>query len=144
MSPRLLEHVHGHLAVLATAALLHPAWLLRDPRRRARWAASLATASVTLAAALGAWLYPAYRKQLKKPIFLSDFAMGLLFERKEHLAFAAVALAWAGLFLHLSVRDGSPRSLARARAAHWSFVGAAMLAVVTALLGVRVATFRSF
>jgi len=140
---RLLERIHGHIGWLAAAALIHPAILLRNPRRRARLSAIGSTAFVTLAGVLGATIYPDYSKLLRRAIYLSAPRIGLLFERKEHLAFAAVALAWTGCLLHLSVRDDES-SLPRARAAHIAYVAAAVLTTLVATLGTWIAAHRSF
>ena len=143
---RVLERVHGHLGWLAAAALIHPVIVLRSPARRAVLATTLATALITAGAALGLVVYPAYRTRLKQSIFLDAPRLGWMFERKEHLAFAAVALAWAGLCAHL----GSGRTAdaaARAslwRAARWAYAAAAALAIAVGAIGVAVAAHRSF
>jgi hypothetical protein len=137
---RLLERVHGHLGWLAAAALIHPAIILRRNNRRAVLSVTLATLFVTLTGVLGAWIYPSYSKLVRRAVYLSSMRHGLLFERKEHLAFAAIALAWAGCLLHLSSRDSAPRQ----RAAHVAFVCSAALTVVVATLGTIVGAFRSF
>ena len=149
MSPlalRVAEHVHGHLGWLAAAALLHPAILLRNPKRRALLAASLAAAFVTLAGALGAALYPAYRERLKQSLFIHAPTIGWLFERKEHLAFGAIALAWVGVVAHASSRrfddEGTRDRLAVL--AHRAFVFAFLLSALTAGLGVAVAVHATF
>lgn len=141
---RLLERVHGHLGWLAAIALIHPAIVLRNPRRRARLAAFLSTALATLVGALGGFIYADYSKLLRRAVYLASPRYGLLFERKEHLAFAAIALAWAGCLLHLTARDDDPGAPARARAAHLAYVAAAALAVLVAALGTVIASFRSF
>jgi hypothetical protein len=139
----LLEHLHGHLAGLATLALIHPAVLLRRARRRALFAATSATVLATVTAALGMVLYPAYRGALKPQIFLSSRALGNAFERKEHLAIAVVILAWVGLTAHAAAESGvSARHWARL--SHIAYMGAAALAVLTAVLGVAVAVERTF
>lgn len=140
---RLLERVHGHLGWLAAIALVHPAWLLRDPRRRARLSVALAAATVTLSGLFGAWIYPQYSRGLRRSIYVASQAHGLLFERKEHLAVVVIALAWAGCALHLS-RGKDETSAHRARAAHYAFVASAILAVAVATMGTLAASFRSF
>lgn len=137
---RLLEHVHGHLGWLVAAALIHPAIILRRRRRRAVLSVTLAAGLATLAGALGAFIYPAYSKLVRRAVYAASMRHGLLFERKEHLAFAAIALAWAGCLLHLSARNNEPR----ARAAHLAFVASAILTVLVATMGTVVAAFRSF
>jgi hypothetical protein len=141
---RVLERIHGHLGWLAAIALIHPAVLLRNPRRRARLSAVLATATTTLTVALGAFIYGDYSRLLRREIYLASMRHGFLFERKEHLAFAAVGLAWAGCALHLGARGDDPGANARARAAHLAYVGAALLTILVASMGIVVAAFRSF
>jgi len=143
---RVLERVHGHLGWLGVAALLHPAVLLRNPKRRAPLAVALATALVAGAGLLGGFLYPSYRTKLKQHIFATAPRVGLLFERKEHLAVGAIFLALAGCVAHLSLRaftDG-PAANAVARLAHRAFLLAFLLALVVAVFGVAVASYESF
>lgn len=143
---RLLQRIHGNLGWLAALALLHPAWLLRRRERRARLACILATSLVTLSGALGAYLYPDYRVLLKQEIFLHAPRIGWAFERKEHLALGAIVLAWAGLAAHLAALKARDRGIRHplARAAHISYVAAAGLAFATGILGILVASYRSF
>ncbi len=143
---RLWERVHGHLGWLSAIALVHPAILLRRPRRRAPLAAWLATSSVTVVALLGAWLYPMYRSVLKQPLFLRAPSVGWLFERKEHLAIGAVALAWAGLLAHLAAPKAPDPTAAGllSVAAHRAFVAAALLALATAAMGTVVSAWTTF
>ena len=51
---------------------------------------------------MGVWLYPLYRQRVKRPIFETAPAVGWLFERKEHLAFGALLLAWAGALAYVA------------------------------------------
>mgnify|MGYP001164236057 CR=1 FL=1 len=142
---RLAEHVHGHVGWLAAALLVHPAVVLRRPGRRAHLAVGLATGAVTLGAAGGAWLYVAYRDRLKQQIFIQSPTVGLLFERKEHLAFGAVLLAWAGCVAYLAAprARGATQDLLRTTAFR-AYVGSAALADLVAVLGTWVAVFKSF
>ncbi|AKV01204.1 hypothetical protein AKJ09_07867 [Labilithrix luteola] len=142
---RSIEHVHGHLGWLAAAVLVHPAVVLRNRTRRAHYAVGLATAFVTVAAGIGAWLYIGYRERLKQGIFQTAPSVGLLFERKEHLAFGAVVLAWAGAVAYFA----APRATAEMRTtlrtiAFRSFASSAVLAVIVAVLGTVVAVYRTF
>lgn len=143
---RVGEHVHGHLGWLAAIALTHPAVLLRRTGRRAHLSVALGVALATLAGALGATLYPAYRERLRQPIFATAASMGYLFERKEHLAFGAILLAWVGAVAYAAQFRCDDVGIADAlrKAAHWAFVGAAFLAIVTAVLGTVVASYRTF
>jgi len=142
---RLLEHVHGHVGWLAAALLVHPAIVLRNRKRRAHLAVSLATAAVTIAGAGGAWLYVAYRERLRQRIFIDAPAIGWLFERKEHLAFGAVVLAWAGCAAYFATPRARPEAETALRTiAFRAFVASAALATVVAVLGTIVAVYRSF
>ena len=142
---RLIEHVHGHLGWLASAVLVHPAIVLRDRTRRAHWAVGLSVGLVTLAAAVGVWLYAAYRERLRQGIFIHAPVMGLLFERKEHLAFGAVVLAWAGAAAYFAAPRAEAPMRERLRTiAFRAFCASAGLSIVVAVLGTLVAVHKSF
>ena len=142
---RLCQHVHGHLGWLAAALLAHPALVLRNEKRRAHLAVLLATGAVTLGAGLGAWLYVGYRDRLKQQIFIHAPSIGLIFERKEHLAFASVVLAWAGCAAYFGAIRSTPavRSTLR-KIAFRAFAFSAALAIVVSALGTAVAVYKSF
>ena len=142
---RIQEHLHGHLAWLAAVALVHPAILLRRSTRRAHLAVGISVALVTTAAAMGLSMYDGYREKLRRPLFESSIAMGYLFERKEHLAFGVLAFAWIGAITYAAaiVADAELRESLR-RVAYRGFVISAALAVITALLGTIVASYRTF
>ena len=131
---RLVEHIHGHFGWLCAVALIHPAIVLRRSRG-GRWAVGLSTALVTVVASLGVWLYTPYRTQLRRHIFQATPTVGWLFERKEHLAFGAVALAWVGALAYVAER----RTLS-----HRAYILAAGIAVVVAVLGTIVASYKTF
>jgi hypothetical protein len=143
---RVLERIHGHLGWLSVAALLHPAILLRNPRRRARLAVSLTTLVVVATALLGANIYPEYRARIKQHIFIEAPRIGWLFERKEHLAVGAVAMALVGCVAHLSLPVFADEGMKRtvARLSHRAFVASFVLALLVAVLGVAVASYKSF
>lgn len=106
----------------------------------------LSCSFVTVASALGAWIYVSYRDQLRQAIFLSSPAVGLLMERKEHLAFATVVLAWAGTAAYFGApraKDESMRETMRTIAFR-AFACSAALAVIVAVLGTIVAVYKSF
>jgi alpha-beta hydrolase superfamily lysophospholipase len=141
---RIVEHVHGHVGWLSALALAHPAVLLRRPRRNVFGVATAATALVTVAAALGAAIYPSYRVGVKPLLLATTPAVGALFERKEHLGVAALVLAWIGLFALTLARR---RDAAAAELGHLAFVaysGAAFVAIVAAGAGLIVGAHRSF
>lgn len=144
---RLTEHLHGHLGWLAAAVLVHPAVVLRR-KKKADWAVGSAVGLVTVAGAMGAGLYPSYRERLKQAIFQESPTVGYLFERKEHLAFAAVALAWVGALTYLSSRAlGDEREETKGslrKTAQVAFMLAALLAILVAALGTTVAAFKTF
>lgn len=142
---RIQEHVHGHIGWLAAIALIHPAIVLRRTKRRAHLAVGLSVGMVTLAGGLGVSMYADYRDRLRQSIFQHAPAIGFLFERKEHLAFGAFLLAWAGAGAYLAAMklEGDTRERLR-RAAHWSFVAAAAMALVTAVLGTVIASYKTF
>ncbi len=135
MNFSLLAHIHGHFGVLAAAALVHPALLLRT-RRRALGASWGAATLAAVAFGGGLFIYPDYRKTVRRALFAAHPALGWAFERKEHLAVAVVALAVAGAFLQSGpeVSDGRLRV-----AAQRAFAAAALLAWVVVALGVAVA-----
>ncbi len=143
---RVLERIHGHLGWLSVAALLHPAILLRDPKRRASLSVSLATGFVVATASLGAAIYPEYRARLKQRIFIEAPTLGWLFERKEHLAVGAVSFALIGCVAHLSLRFLTDAEVTRtvARLSQRAFVIACVLGFAVAVLGVVVASYKSF
>lgn len=142
---RMTEHVHGHLGWLAAALLLHPAIVLRDKNRRAHLAVGLSVGFVSVASAIGMWLYVAYRERLKQKIFLDGPAYGLIFERKEHLAFGALLLAWAGAAAYVAAIRAKPDLRDTLRTiAFRAYVASAALTIVVAVLGTIVAVYRSF
>ena len=142
---RLTEHIHGHLGWLAAAVLIHPAIVLRSRTRRAHLAVALSTGFITVAAGVGLWLYVAYRERLKQGIFMHAPVVGMLFERKEHLAFGAVMLAWTGAAAYFAAPRATPQTRERLRTiAFQSFCASAALSVLVAILGTVVAVYRSF
>jgi hypothetical protein len=113
----LLAAVHGQLAVLGLAALLHPVVSLRAHQRASRGqrAAVLGALLLTgLALATGYWRYDAWRRVERARLVHEDLDFVLLFERKEHLSFVAAALLVAGSALVLPPGDGRHHQAARA------------------------------
>ncbi len=141
MSPELyalLERVHGHLAVLGLAVLLHPVLSLGRGRglgRGLRWSAGLAAVLITVPAALGAWLYPTYRSQVKPGLLRDRLEVASVFESKEHLAFFTVMLTLAGVGA-LFLGGGEPRTRRVARAL---LAAAWVCGLCTGLMGIYVA-----
>ena len=142
---RALERIHGHLGWLAIAALLHPAILLRNPRRRAPLSVGLATLLAVATALLGVTIYPSYRELLKQRIFIEHPSLGWTFERKEHLAVGAVSFALVGCVAHLALPlFEEPARAHVARLAHRAFIVACVLAAIVGGIGIAVATYKAF
>ena len=145
---RLAEYIHGHLGWMSVAVLIHPAIVLwRKPR--ADWAVGLAVAFPTLFSALSVWLYGPYREKIKQSLFIASPKMGFFFERKEHLAFGAIALAWVGALAYFAGRVPSAELAPSMRdslrqASRTAFTASAALALAAAVFGTVVATFKSF
>lgn len=141
---RVLESVHGLFGVLAAAALLHPAISLRRGlplSRGMRWSLGLTTAVVAGAFALGLTIYEDYREVVKRGLFAKAPEVGFLFETKEHLAFAVLALALGGGVAALvAPRDG--RELRRAAGTLFALAFVGCCVVVG--LGVYIAAVASF
>src|SRR5262249_26972341 len=129
---------------LSALALAHPAVLLRRPRRNVLGVATAATVLVTLAASLGALLYPAYRRGVKPLLLAEAPTVGALFERKEHLGVAALVLAWLGLAARALARRRDAVAPDLGRLAFVAYAGAAFVAVVAAGAGLIVGAHRSF
>ncbi len=135
MSPwyALIERLHGHLAILGLALLLHPIVMLRAGRRptaRTRLVAELGAALLLVPFAVGLAIYPAYRQGVKPGLLAEAPVVTAQFEVKEHLAALAVALAVGGA---VTLRAGGrhPEAWAAARSlllAAWCCgVGAGLL-----------------
>lgn len=144
MGWRILEALHGHAGVLAAAALLHPALLLRKGAPlswRSRLAVALTVLMVLSAFASGLVIYAAYVADVRVPLFLKDARAGLLFETKEHLAFAVTAITLgAGACAWWAPTES--RDLRRAAAL--GFGVAAALCLVATALGTFVAGVHGF
>lgn len=140
----LAQSIHGYLAVLSVASLVHPAVLLRRGKPLSRggvWAVVLAALTTALAYAMGIAIYGAYRQQVKRPLFQESVVAGLGFETKEHLAVLVLAFALGAAVAALS----APRSRGDLRkAAAVLFALAALGGLVTGALGASVAAVRSF
>lgn len=142
---RVVEHVHGHLGWLAAAVLAHPGFVLWRGKRKAHFSVACAAVVPTLAGALGMWVYGPYRDRVKQSIFIDARWIGLLFERKEHLAFGAILLGWAGAAAYaLSVSAEEPSLTSLRTFACRAFVAAAALALTVGVLGSLVASYRTF
>ncbi|MEZ4447474.1 MAG: hypothetical protein R3B72_50830 [Polyangiaceae bacterium] len=140
----LLEAVHGHFGVLAAAALLHPAILLRKGRplsRGLRWSIGLTTLTAAIAFTSGLLIYPGYVAQVRPLLFHAAPRFGLLFETKEHLAFLCLATALgAGVTALLAPREAP--ALRRLAASIYAVSATACIAVV--VLGSVIASIQTF
>lgn len=142
MSPdlyALAERLHGHVAVLGLAVLVHP---LLSLRRRASvsqgtlLSATLAAALVLIPTLSGWLLYPSYRRGVKPDLVHHHIALARYFESKEHLAFFTVALVSSGvLVLWTAGRSSSGR-----RAAWWLLAAGLLCGLLTGGLGLWVAS----
>jgi len=134
----LLERLHGHLAVLGLAVLVHPLLSLRlrpGLSPRTRLSAELAALLLGLSYAAGWLLYPSYRQQVKPPLRLHAMDLLLRFETKEHLALMTLALALGGAVV-LRAAGASPEGR---RAAWWLLAAALVCGLCTGGLGMLVA-----
>ena len=141
---RLLASLHGYAGVLAVAALIHPALLLRSGKplsRRARLAMVLATLFGVLAFGTGISIYGAYREHVKRGLFADSVRAGLLFETKEHLAVLVVSFATGAC---LAALLAPPSAGASRRLASSFYAIAALVAAVVVALGTYVSGIRGF
>ena len=149
-----LQRLHGHLALLGLALLLHPVIGLRRARgvtRRALWSGASGTAMTVLTQLSGCLIYPAYREQLRAALYQQHRSLGLAFEVKEHLAWYATCAALAGLaLLWIGRRDGRALGEPEAAAVPWVagvrrlYLAAFLLAAVSALIGLGLAVVHPF
>jgi hypothetical protein len=129
--------VHGHLAVLGLALLLHPVITLARRRAATTWtrrSAWLAAALLAIPYGLGWWLYPTYRTRVKSRLIAAHDPIWLRFESKEHLALLTIALAISGaVALHAAGTSPEGRRTAAAL-----LLAAFLCGITTAILGVAV------
>lgn len=142
MSPEafaLWERIHGHVAVLGLALVLHPVitlWTRRGLNWRTHLTAELGAALLVLPFAIGWWIYPTYRAHVKPELFARTHPAFHAFETKEHLAAMAVFLAVAGA----GTLRFAGRSEAGRRAAWWLLLASVGLGAVTGGLGIWIAS----
>lgn len=137
--------IHGSVSLLGIALCFHPAVALSKARRPSRYVALtgyLASGLVTLTNALGWFIYPAYREEVKQPLYLEARWWGQAFEVKEHLAHYAMSFAVAGAVLMLLARGAGGRELRVPTALCYAL--AAAMGLITAALGVGVASMNQF
>lgn len=153
MSPatlHLVARAHAVAAWVATAALV-VAIPLQIRARRGRVALAIGAAAaiaitITLAGTLGVLLEATYRAKIRQRLFVHSPTLGWLFERKEHLAFGAIVLAWATLSTMVAAqlsRDPARAAdlRAAARLAAIASAGLALAASVMAAIVARPAHF---
>ncbi|MCB9682966.1 MAG: hypothetical protein H6733_15985 [Alphaproteobacteria bacterium] len=133
-----LTRLHGHLAVLGLAVLMHPIVTLRRRPGLPLWTRRTAELGALLLAipfAMGWLLYPTYRGMVKPALWQRGDPALWRFESKEHLAALCVALAVGGA---LTLRFAGTEADAR-RTAWWLLLGAWICGALTAALGIFVA-----
>ncbi len=143
-SARILEAIHGHLGILAAAALIHPALLLRAGKplsSRQRLVVAACALLVVAVFGSGLLLYPEYVTQVKVGLFLRSVRAGQLFETKEHLAYAVLCNTLGASACALLAPKQS-RGLRRAAAVLFA-VGAALCLLVVGL-GIYIAAVHGF
>lgn len=141
---RLLETLHGHFGVLAAAALLHPAILMRKGKplsRGTRLSVSLTTLLTAIAFVSGLYIYGDYVHEVRAGLFHANERAGLLFETKEHLAFGAFATA-LGAGLCALFAPKSATEVRRACALVYAI--SAAMCLLTVALGSYVASVHGF
>ena len=100
---RALTMAHGALAWCGIVALIASISLFGveragggaisgSRRRAANWLLFVGIASGAIAFATGAMLHAPFQSRLRQRLFLASNTLGWLFERKEHVAFGALAL----------------------------------------------------
>ena len=94
-----LRAIHGLLAVLGVAVLMHPVVALWRRKALTVWTrrtAWIAAALIASPFALGWLIYPTYRRHPKVRLWQADSPALLAFESKEHLAAICLALTLGG------------------------------------------------
>jgi hypothetical protein len=104
-----------------------------------QWAAGGASALAVAVSGLGYGLYPAFRGAVRPALHAHGEWAAKLFEVKEHLAVAVLLLALAGLVAARRGAQGPSRQAARQ-----AYLGAAVLATATTVLGVWVSSLARF
>ncbi len=136
----ILARVHGHVAVLGLAVLLHPVvtlWRRKGLPPGTVLSARIAAAFLVIQYGLGWFLYPSYRHDVKPALVAHAIPVALTFETKEHLALMAVALTLGGVGV-LQAAGGTVSGRGAARAL---LLAAWLCGVTVAVLGVTVASF---
>jgi hypothetical protein len=149
-APGSLEQLHAVVAWAATAALVAAAWVCARGKAPRRWALGAGAAAIGLAvvaAGLGVALHVTYRAKLRQRLFIDSPALGWLFERKLHVAFAALLLGVSALATSALLAWGAPdapgaRELRRSAALAWG--ASAALALAASIASAIVARHAHF
>lgn len=149
---RSLERIHAAAAWISAAGLGAVAWALARGReaRRIAIGAAAAIAGLLVAGATGLALHDPYRAKLRQRLFLDAPALGWLFERKQHLAFGALALGVGAAATLEALRriEARPADAALARdlrrSAALAWIAAAALSLAAAIASAIVARRASF
>ncbi|MFO0592470.1 MAG: hypothetical protein U0441_33310 [Polyangiaceae bacterium] len=118
---RTLVVVHGWLAWGAFLPLVGALVLFGSRRSIARGLLGGSMVCAVAAFVTGAWLHAPFQSRLRQKLFLMSTALGWLFERKEHVAFGALALTGCAVFAAIGERiaraedEAVASSLARAQ-----------------------------
>jgi hypothetical protein len=142
----LLQKIHGHVALLGLALLLHPVASLRGGRpisTGVRVTGISAALVLLLCNALGWLIYPQYRMLVRPRLYRVDPLLYELFEIKEHLAWFALVTAIGGGFLLLLRMAKEELELLR-RPVRLLFALASLLVVAVAVLGLYLSSVLGF
>lgn len=140
-----LQKIHGHLALLAVAACLHPPIALRTARRPSwatRVSAWAASALVVATNVVGWIVYPDYRETVKLDIYRASHFWGELFEIKEHLAFFSLCLAIAAAIAVFAAGDA--RGVALRQPIRVLYLLTALLVAATGVMGILISSVAGF
>ena len=141
----LLANIHGHILLLAVALCFHPWTALRKATRPAfgtRLTSYLAASLMFAGNALGWYIYPDYRIEVKRHLYLYSEAAGLGFEVKEHFAFFAVVLSIAGAYA--AFVSATQRHPSLAPIVRFCFAAAAILGTIAIGLGIWIVSLNGF
>jgi hypothetical protein len=141
----ILQKLHGHIALLAVAACMHPPIALRSARRPSwstRMSAYSASFLVIATNVLGWYIYPAYREEVKRPLYRAAAHWGELFEVKEHLAFYAFCLAIAAVIMVWASSDERGLALRQSIRVVYALIG--LLTLTAGVMGILISSVMGF
>lgn len=145
---RLLSNLHGLLAVVWLASLIHLGFFLRRFRGRAAkpvmWLAHSAMASGLGVIIMGWLLYPDYRDEIKPDLALSPLHwVANSFDVKEHLGYYAALVSvmlWGWIMLQRKL-DAETQRMVSPEPLAWA---CALMVAVVGALGVMVSSYQNF